>query len=345
MDEIGYIDTAPYFANGNGNPINIDHILNRIYKLLSDYGYAKESTEFIYYLDRIAEDMTISEESRIGPTPTYSLPHKLAVDLNNNTDFLDDDYRFYIFYILCRLHQELDDYEGMRKLVNRYEQEFQGHPYYGKLKSFSLVNSTNPETLSKALDEAFDNSRDNPDYPDLHKILAEVIMILIEKEAQYVGSNTDIPKDDQELLEIGKREINRAVESGDYSAEYLSVKAQIESLNGEHDAAKASISHAISELSRSRTNYTNLSAKFGRIETHIEIRQQQSRLEDRTDEISSSVTKSETQVEEAKKRIKELNSEIDTIHQDFSECFRVSWVFLSNYRSHRDNRSNSDQSC
>lgn len=108
MDEIGYINKSVFFINKSGNPHELKSVLDRLYYLISENHMKKESPAFVYYLDRVAEDMIISEHST-GPSPMMILPYKLVGGPENSTDIPDEDYRFYIFYILCRLHQELDD--------------------------------------------------------------------------------------------------------------------------------------------------------------------------------------------------------------------------------------------
>lgn len=329
MDEIDYIEQTAFFLNGSGNPIEIDHVINSLYSLVSDYDYSRESPEFVYYLDRIAEDMVISETYSMGPDPMEILPYKLVGDPQNGTDVPDDDYRFYIFYILAKLHFELDDYEGMRKLIERYENEFGEQPYFGKLEALSLMNSYDPETLSRALDVAYENSQNNPQYFELHRVLAEVIAETTEKDIQYIGANDDIPIDDQGLLGIGKREIERATEYSNYPAEYLLVKARIESLTGNHDTAKSSVSEAIRELSRSRTRYTDLKAMFGRVENRIETRRHQSELEHRTNQISESVDEIESKIDDSAENLENLSEEMDSIRLNFQRTFLEFLGFFS----------------
>lgn len=317
MDEIEYITQSPFFVNRGGNPIELDPVLNRLYSLVDRDILSEESPEFIYYLDRIAEEMVFSVTNSPGPNPMRILPYKLIGDPQNNTDFSDEEYRFYIFYILCRLHYELDDFEGVRKLLDRYEGEFQSRPYYGKMKALSLMESADSQSLSKAITEAFNYSQEFPDYPDLHRIYAKAIVVLLEEQQQYVGSNPHIPKDEQDLLEIGILEIDKSLEEEKLPAESYIIKARLETLNGEFDTAKRFISRGRSELSRSRTSYTELRSEIGRIETRIETYRQQRELEKETDEISQSVEVLENDVSEAKATIDELNDDLDDIRQDF----------------------------
>lgn len=329
MDEIRYISEWVFFANESGNPVSLDSQLDRIYSLTTEYDYRDESPEFIYYLDRIAEDMMISVGDTVGPNPMEILPYKLEYNLGESTDIPEDQYQFYIFYILCRLHQNLDDYEGSRKLAKRYKPTFQEFPYYGKIISLSYVNSDDPDILSNALDNAFDYSRDNPQYPDLHEVVAEVIVILIESDLQYTGPNENLPTDRQKLIRLGKSEIDRALEWENVPAEYFVVKAKIESLNEEYDEAKNSILRALSELSRSRTRYSDLRAEFGRVKNSIETRRQQSRLRNRTDEISSSIDSIESKIRKSKDDIDDLRDEVDEIRQDFQRTFLEFLGFFS----------------
>lgn len=329
MDEIRYIEGSPFFLNQGGNPNALDPVLNCLYTLVTVRGYPKESPEFVYYLDRISEEMVVSWGSSIGPNPMAILPYKLVGSPENNTEFPDEDYRFYIFYILCQLHHELDDYEGMRKLIERYESDFREQPYYGKLKALSLIDSNESKTLSIAITEAFDSSQNFPKYPELHKILAETIAVALEEGAQYIGSNPHIPKDDQEILELGKRKIARALEEENYPVEYLMVKSRLEILNKEFDKAKESISEARSELSRTRTRYTELRAEIGQIKNRIESQRQQSELEEKTTELSRSIDEIEAKVEEAEETLNDLNASLDNIRQEFQRTFLEFLGFFS----------------
>lgn len=144
---------------------------------------------------------------------------------------------------------------------------------------------------------------------------------MVEKDVQYVGSNNEIPNKHEHLLNTGEREISRAMESSNYPSEYLSVKSKIESLKGKHGAAKASISEAIRELSRSRTRYTDLKAEFGRTENRIETRRQQSELEYRADEIADSINSIEKKISNSERKISSLESDLDSIQQEFQRTF------------------------
>ncbi|WP_336337262.1 hypothetical protein [Haloarcula brevis] len=329
MDKIGYIESSVFFINGSGNPMDVDTVIDRLNRLVSEYGYSITSPIFVYYLDRVSEEMVLSYSSSIGPNPMKMLPYKLEGDAANPTDLPDDDYRFYIFYLLSKLHFELDDYEGMRKLAERYESIFGDQPYFGKIMALSLLNSRESDLLTNSLDTIFEYSKNNPEYPELHKVLAQVIAVMVENDITYAGDNANIPKNENELLKLGYDEINRALEADNIPSEYLVVKAQLESLNKNHDAAKAAISQAISELSRSRTRYSDLRARFGRMENRIETRRQQSKLEERTVEISELVSEIENKIENTDSNITELNDDLDNIRDDFQRTFLEFLGFFS----------------
>lgn len=175
MDEIDYVAGSAFFLNKSGNPASLDSALDRVHSLIEEWGYERKSPEFIYYLDRIAEDMIISVGDSAGPDPMWRLPYTLEYSLSTSRDIPDEDYQFYMFYILCKLHYNLDDYKGMRKAIERYGSDFRDQPYYGKIESLSLIRSDNKQDMSEALDNVVEYSEKYPKYPELRKISAEII--------------------------------------------------------------------------------------------------------------------------------------------------------------------------
>ncbi|MCD2204544.1 hypothetical protein [Halobacterium sp. KA-6] len=329
MDEIPYVNGAPFFANGGGNPYTMDSPLQRLQNLIEQDVIAEGSPAFIYYLDRMSEEMVDSFNADLGPDPMVSLPMKLFYELNNGTDFPDEKYEFYVFYLLCKLHEEIDDYQGMRDLIERLEPRFDDEQYFGKVKARAFSNSADPDDLRNSIEVAFQYSSDYPEYLDLKKTLSEMIVICVEEGVRYEGSVLAIPTGETELLELADRSINDAVSSEIYPAEYTLVHSQVEALKGNYEAAKTRISNAISELSRNRGQYTELKAEFGLVRNKILAESHKSELDERTEQISDSLSSLDGRLETSRNDINELNKEIDGIRQDFQRTILEFLGFFS----------------
>ncbi|NLV08178.1 hypothetical protein GOC83_18810 [Haloarcula rubripromontorii] len=317
MEEIEYVAGSPFFVNGSGNPYDMDSPLNRLQRLIERGYFSEESPEFIYYLDRMAEEMVTSYSSKYGPDPMRTLPVKLFFDLDNGSDMEDEKYEFYVFYLLCRVHEELGDYQGMRKLVKRLEAEFDHHPYFGKIKSRALSHSKLADERQESIEAAFLCSSRFSEYPDLKRNLAETIVTCTEDDTVYSGSMPAIPKDEVKIIEMAEQSIQDAKSGDNYPAEYTLLHAKVKAIKEDYQSAEELVSSAVEELSRDREQYLELRADFGFLRDKIISEGHKREIEDRTSELSDSLSTLDEKLSVSSDEIDNLDQEVEGIYQDF----------------------------
>ncbi|WP_132060299.1 hypothetical protein [Halorussus amylolyticus] len=317
MELLGYVESATFFLNKGGNPRDYQHALGRLHTATTSDLYTDSSPEFTYYMDRISEDMLISTGSSFGPDPLEQLPKMLEGEIENTTEFSDEDFCLYTLYILCSLYTRLYDYEEGKALLDEYSEEFENKPYLGMAEIIVFEGTGDPQDLDHALEVAWEYHSDYSRYSKLRILLAKVIVSAIEQGHTYQGDKDEIPSDKEELLNKANEGASLAVAEENYPPEYDIVKARVEALLENFDAAKERITKAIGELSRKRTRYTELRSEFGRELTRITVEQQQRELSKKTSKIDSNVEDIQGDITEAESSIAEFKDDLEDTTADF----------------------------
>lgn len=289
MQRIPRIEESPAIVNGRAGGRELWFFLERVHSHLTE-----DDPRFPFYLTWLAESASVSARSRMMPSSLPIIKDRLERTDSRNQNFdqeltekISEDvdlttWRFSVVYVLCKTYIELGEISNAIDVVEKYRDEFQDVPLYSILRGEILVQQGTQENADKALNSVWRAYRENPDWSEIKKGVAAVIVGVLERDLKYNGYNKEIPTDRDSLLQKAKEAIEDAITEVPDHPEYLFIKGRVQALDGRFAAARQNIRRAIEHLSQRRVSYDKIHTQY-RIElSNVDIKEQEYRLRTET---------------------------------------------------------------